>query len=85
LAAGAVLIFCVAGSSLAPAGRLGARGARGANVILACRDKDRAAAAAGRIRETVPHASLRTALLDLSSMASVRQAAEELHRCREPT
>jgi NAD(P)-dependent dehydrogenase (short-subunit alcohol dehydrogenase family) len=54
--------------------------ALGANVILACRNKDRATAAAGRIQETTPGASLRIALLDLSSMASVRRAAEELHR-----
>jgi NAD(P)-dependent dehydrogenase (short-subunit alcohol dehydrogenase family) len=53
--------------------------ARGATVILACRDKDRAAAAVGRIRETEPDASLRVVLLDVSSMASVRRAAEELH------
>jgi NAD(P)-dependent dehydrogenase (short-subunit alcohol dehydrogenase family) len=52
--------------------------ARGASVILACRNGDRAAAAAGRIRETTPGASLRVVLLDLSSMASVRRAAEEL-------
>jgi len=53
--------------------------ARGAAVVLACRNKDRAQAAAARIRQTAPGAQVRTMLLDLASLASVRDAAAWLH------
>ena len=49
---------------------------RGATVILACRDVARGEAAAARISGPGPVA---TAPLDLSSLASVRAAAGQLH------
>ncbi len=48
----------------------------GASVILACRDQAKAEAARRRILSQVPAAQLETALLDLSSLASVRAAAQ---------
>ncbi|MFM9372896.1 oxidoreductase [Streptomyces sp. Da 82-17] len=54
----------------------------GAHVVLAVRDPDRGAAAAARITAEVPTAELTVQPLDLSSLASVRDAAKELHdRC----
>lgn len=50
--------------------------ARGAMVVLACRDAGRATDAAARIGAAVPGASLATLQLDLASLASVRVAAE---------
>jgi len=52
--------------------------ARGAHVVLACRDAARAAAAAERIRAGSPDARLSVVELDLGAMASVRSAAERL-------
>ncbi|MDR7279083.1 oxidoreductase [Catenuloplanes atrovinosus] len=52
--------------------------ARGATVVLACRDPGRATAAAGRIRAAVPGAAVETLHLDLASQASVREAARRL-------
>ena len=51
---------------------------RGATVVLACRDADRAADAALRITTEIPAADLRTVRLDLASLASVREAAQEI-------
>ncbi len=51
---------------------------RGATVVLAVRDLDKGKAAAGRIADRVPGASLRVQRLDLASLDSVRAAAEEL-------
>jgi NAD(P)-dependent dehydrogenase (short-subunit alcohol dehydrogenase family) len=51
---------------------------RGATVVLACRNPERAAAAAGRIRAATPGAAVDTLSLDLASLASVRQAAARL-------
>jgi NAD(P)-dependent dehydrogenase (short-subunit alcohol dehydrogenase family) len=51
---------------------------RGATVVLACRNPDRAAGAAARITATAPHATVRMLGLDLASMASIRAAAERL-------
>jgi len=48
----------------------------GAHVIMAARDQAKAAAAAERIRSSVPEASLELVALDLSSLESVRVAAE---------
>jgi NAD(P)-dependent dehydrogenase (short-subunit alcohol dehydrogenase family) len=56
---------------------------RGATVVLACRTPARAADAVARIRATAPRAPLHTVRLDLESLASVRQAAEEI-RARHP-
>jgi NAD(P)-dependent dehydrogenase (short-subunit alcohol dehydrogenase family) len=52
--------------------------ARGARVILACRDVARAEQAAQRIRAAAPGAGLDVVRLDLGSLASVREAAGEL-------
>jgi NAD(P)-dependent dehydrogenase (short-subunit alcohol dehydrogenase family) len=46
-----------------------------ATVILACRNTARAAAAVAQIRASSPSADARAALLDLSSLASVREFA----------
>ena len=52
--------------------------ARGAHVVLACRDEGRAAAAAAAIAAGVPGAEAETLTLDLSSLESVRSAAAEI-------
>jgi NAD(P)-dependent dehydrogenase (short-subunit alcohol dehydrogenase family) len=52
--------------------------ARGAHVVLACRDIGRAAGAADRIRGGNPRASVSVVHLDLASLASVRTVAAEL-------
>jgi NAD(P)-dependent dehydrogenase (short-subunit alcohol dehydrogenase family) len=52
--------------------------AKGATVVLACRDPGRAARAAERIAADVPAASLDAVTLDLASLASVSKAAAEL-------
>lgn len=49
--------------------------ARGAHVILACRDPGRATAAMNRIRADVPHAELSFQPLDLADLDQVREAA----------
>ncbi|HEX5117068.1 MAG TPA: oxidoreductase [Pseudonocardiaceae bacterium] len=54
-----------------------------ASVVLACRDRTRAADAADRIRATVPDADLAVQLLELSSLASVRAAAAQLRTDHE--
>lgn len=48
---------------------------RGAQVVMACRNADKASAACARIRATAPDAELRTVNLDLASARSVRAAA----------
>jgi NAD(P)-dependent dehydrogenase (short-subunit alcohol dehydrogenase family) len=52
--------------------------AKGAHVLMAVRNQEKAAAAVTDIRGTVPDASLKLVALDLGSQASVRQAAEEI-------
>jgi NAD(P)-dependent dehydrogenase (short-subunit alcohol dehydrogenase family) len=52
--------------------------ARGATVVLACRDLAKAERAADRIRAAAGQASVRVVRLDLASLASVRQAANEI-------
>jgi NAD(P)-dependent dehydrogenase (short-subunit alcohol dehydrogenase family) len=53
----------------------------GAHVLLACRDRARGDAAMMRLRQVVPNASAEMVLLDLASLASVRDfAAAELNR-----
>lgn len=49
--------------------------ARGAHVVLACRDADRANAAMDRIRADVPKADLSFLSLDLADLDQVREAA----------
>ena len=55
---------------------------RGAQVVLACRNLGQAKEAAARILSSRPHpappASVQAVRLDLSSLASVREAAEEI-------
>lgn len=55
----------------------------GAAVVLACRSIDKATEAARRIRAAVPGSSLSPLALDLSSLASVRGAADQLHAERD--
>jgi NAD(P)-dependent dehydrogenase (short-subunit alcohol dehydrogenase family) len=49
--------------------------ARGAHVVLACRDADRATAAMDRIRADTPNAELSFQPLDLADLDQVREAA----------
>ncbi|HEU5156568.1 MAG TPA: oxidoreductase [Streptosporangiaceae bacterium] len=49
--------------------------ARGATVILACRDAERGAAALARLRESEPDADVSLGSLDLADLASVRAFA----------
>jgi gluconate 5-dehydrogenase len=51
----------------------------GAHVVMAARNQDKAAAAVEDIRGEVPDASLEIVALDLSSQASVRDAAERIN------
>jgi NAD(P)-dependent dehydrogenase (short-subunit alcohol dehydrogenase family) len=57
--------------------------ARGARVVLACRDEGKAGAAAAAIAAAVPGTEAETVALDLSSLESVRSAAAEI-RSRYP-
>ena len=52
--------------------------AHGAEVVLACRDLDKAARAAERIRAGTPGGRVRVVRVDLASLASVREAAGEI-------
>ena len=52
--------------------------ANGAHVVMAVRNQEKAAGAAGQIRAGVPDASLELVALDLSSQASVREAAAQI-------
>jgi NAD(P)-dependent dehydrogenase (short-subunit alcohol dehydrogenase family) len=56
---------------------------RGAHVILACRNLDKAGHAAGQIAAATPEASTSVVRLDLTSQSRVRSAAEEI-RTRFP-
>lgn len=51
---------------------------RGATVLLACRDLDRAKDAADRIAVGMPPGAVEVVRLDLASLASVRQTCQEL-------
>jgi NAD(P)-dependent dehydrogenase (short-subunit alcohol dehydrogenase family) len=55
---------------------------RGARVTMAVRDVDRGAAAADRVRATVPDAQLSLAELDLASLASVRAFGADMGDAR---
>jgi NAD(P)-dependent dehydrogenase (short-subunit alcohol dehydrogenase family) len=52
--------------------------AKGAHVVMAARNQEKAAAAVEDIRKGQPDASLEVVELDLSSQASVREAAEKI-------
>lgn len=52
--------------------------AAGATVVIAARNQERAAEAMSRIRDGLPQASLELVELDLSSLASVQKAADEI-------
>jgi NAD(P)-dependent dehydrogenase (short-subunit alcohol dehydrogenase family) len=69
----AVITGANSGIGLAAAHELAARGAR---VILACRDTGKGDAAAQTIRTAVPNAALEVTQLDLASLDSVRAFAE---------
>ena len=51
---------------------------KGAHVVMAVRNQEKAAAAVNDIRSTVPDASLELVPLDLGSQASVREAASRI-------
>jgi NAD(P)-dependent dehydrogenase (short-subunit alcohol dehydrogenase family) len=51
---------------------------KGAHVVMAARDQEKAQLAESDIRNTVPDAALQVVSLDLSSQASVRGAAERI-------
>ena len=50
----------------------------GADVVMAARDQQKAAAAEASIREGLPHAALEIVPLDLGSLKSVREAADRI-------
>ena len=52
--------------------------AKGAHVVMAVRNQEKAAAAVAEIRATAPQASLELVALDLASQASVRAAAGQI-------
>lgn len=52
--------------------------AKGAHVVMAVRNQEKAARAVEEIRTATPEASVETVELDLASQASVRQAAETI-------
>jgi NAD(P)-dependent dehydrogenase (short-subunit alcohol dehydrogenase family) len=52
--------------------------AKGAHVVMAVRNQQKAAAAVEEIRAAAPHASLELVALDLSSQASVKEAAGQI-------
>src|SRR5258708_17455927 len=52
--------------------------AKGAHVVMAVRNQEKAAAALKEIRATAPDASLEVVALDLASQASVRAAAGQI-------
>lgn len=52
--------------------------ARGAHVLLGCRNRDKADSAMAAIREQSPRASLELAQMDLSSLDSIRRAAGQV-------
>jgi len=52
--------------------------AAGAHVVMAARNADKAAAALERVRSATPHARAEVVPLDLGSLASVREAADEI-------
>jgi NAD(P)-dependent dehydrogenase (short-subunit alcohol dehydrogenase family) len=52
--------------------------AKGAQVVLAVRNTDKGSAAAERIRAALPHADVTVRELDLTSLDSIRAAADEL-------
>jgi len=52
--------------------------AKGAHVVMAARNQEKAAAAVEEIRSTVPDAALEVVALDLASQASARAAARQI-------
>jgi NAD(P)-dependent dehydrogenase (short-subunit alcohol dehydrogenase family) len=57
---------------------------RGAEVVLACRNEQRGAAALARLRQEVPNAVLHLEPLDLASLASVHAFADRQLALRRP-
>jgi NAD(P)-dependent dehydrogenase (short-subunit alcohol dehydrogenase family) len=57
--------------------------AKGAHVVLAARDQEKARTAEGQIRARNEHASTQIVPLDLGSLASVAEAAERINRAHE--
>jgi NAD(P)-dependent dehydrogenase (short-subunit alcohol dehydrogenase family) len=52
---------------------------KGATIVMACRNLDKAQQAQAQIKAEVPRADLRAIRLDLASLASVRECAAELN------
>ncbi len=71
----AVVTGANGGLGLETARQLAAKGAR---VVMAVRNQQKAAAAVEDIRASVPGASLELVALDLAAQASVRAAAEQI-------
>ena len=57
---------------------------RGAQVVLACRNTEKAGRAADRITAAAPGSTISVARLDLASQSSVRSAAEEIRARFQP-
>jgi NAD(P)-dependent dehydrogenase (short-subunit alcohol dehydrogenase family) len=57
--------------------------AKGAHVVMAARNQEKAADAVADIRRAQPNASLEVVALDLGSQASVREAAEQILAAHE--
>ncbi len=75
----------VTGASDGIGTHIAARLARaGAEVVMPVRDPAKGRAAAERVRERVPHARLDVRTLDLSSLASVAELADDLRREGRP-
>jgi NAD(P)-dependent dehydrogenase (short-subunit alcohol dehydrogenase family) len=51
---------------------------KGARVLMACRNPDRAREAVGRVRSQVPNASVELVALDLASLDSIEAAADDV-------
>jgi len=71
---------CIVTGASAGIGHAVAHGlaARGAHVVLVCRDRSRAEAAQNAIRTATGNAEIDIALADLSSQAEIRRLAQEL-------
>jgi NAD(P)-dependent dehydrogenase (short-subunit alcohol dehydrogenase family) len=51
---------------------------KGARVLMACRNPERAQAALSKVRAEVPNASVELVALDLASLSSIEAAAEDV-------
>ncbi len=56
---------------------------KGAHVIMACRNLEKASAAQAALKATVPNASLELVQLDLASLASIREFADKIQQTHD--